>query len=581
MRRPRHGGFTLVELLVAMAVTLILIFALAQAFAIVGDTIATGRASIEMAGNLRTVAHRLQGDLDGITVAVRPWPDESGASGYLEYVEGPLSSSFYPSTDRDWDGDLASNVNPITTDTTRGDIDDILAFTTRNAESPFIGQYGNNVIQSSVAEVIWWIQYQDDETVPEDVTNKTGRGYLDEGEKFTIYRRVLLVRPDLGFLVPYNPQDDPNDPLTKKIRVVFERTGANAYPNNATGLQTLGTELTNLFNTRDISVRIRWWVDNNGVNVRLMANSLADLTRRENRFAHMPILSDRSPSGSAPNLLPVAQDAPYDALAAVVYNLVLDRVWMRLHNGPIPTFNGNAYPTNLDPVYNPTTQPWKYTFPLDVNRRSITSLYRMPKSGGNYGEDVMVSDALSFDVQAFDPYAPIRPSNAGDALIPSDPGYFVGWQDSNNDNLPDDSIGLGAFVDLGYGALYAAAGGDSAATNSSLFSGYPQIRARLRIPPPPAPNGRPIFTYCTWSSHYERNGVDEDGDGQTDEGTNGFDDPDPVSGNYDDGVDDVGERETSPPYRVPLRGIQIRIRTWDPDSRQVRQATVVADFVPE
>jgi len=570
MRRPRHGGFTLVELLIAMAVTLILIFALAQAFAIVGDTIATGRASIEMAGNLRTVAHRLQGDLDGITVAVRPWPDESGASGYLEYVEGPLSSSFYPSTDRDWDGDFAPNVNPNTTDTTRGDIDDILAFTTRNAESPFIGQYGNNVIQSSVAEVIWWIQYQDDEAVAEDVTNKTGRGYLDEGEKFTIYRRVLLVRSDLGFLVPH----DPNNANSRKVRVVFERTGANAYPNNATGLQTLETELTNFFNTRDISVRIRWWVDGNGVNVRLMANSLADLTHRENRFAHLPILSDRSPSGSAPNLLPVAQDAPYDALAAVVYNPVLDRVWMCLHNS-IPDFD----PTGWAAEYNPTTQPWKYTFPLDVNRRSITSLYRMPKSGGNYGEDVMVSDALCFDVQAFDPYAPIRPGNAGEALVPSDPGYFVGWQDSNNDNWPDDSIGLGAFVDLGYGALYAAAGGDSAAANSSLFSGYPQGRARLRIPPPPAPNGRPIFTYCTWSKHYERNGVNEDGDGQTDEATNGFDDP--VGGNYDDGVDDVGERETSPPYPVPLRGIQIRIRTWDPDSRQVRQATVVADFVPE
>ena len=47
------------------------------------------------------------------------------------------------------------------------------------------------------------------------------------------------------------------------------------------------------------------------------------------------------------------------------------------------------------------------------------------------------------------------------------------------------------------------------------------------------------------------------------------------------GVDDVLERETAPPYPVPLRGIQARLRIIDPDTRQVRQQTVVADFTPE
>jgi len=312
-------------------------------------------------------------------------------------------------------------------------------------------------------------------------------------------------------------------------------------------------QVRDFFNNNDVSVRLRWWRDGNGMNVRLMANSLEDLTARENRFAHLPILSDRSPSGPPPlNPPPVARDAPYDALLPMQYDPATGRL-------RIPG----------------------YTFPLDVNRRSITSLYRSPKFGANYGEDVMVSEALSFDVQAFDPYAPIRPGNAGEALVPSDPGYFSGWQDQNSDNRPDDLIGLGAFVDLGYGVLYAAAGGNSNAINSSLFSGNPKNKARLRTPPPrtPSPVGGSIYEYCTWSAHYERNGVDDDGDNLTDEGTNGFDDA--VGGNYVNGVDDVGERETSPPYPVPLRGIQIRIRTWDPDSRQIRQATVVSDFVPE
>ena len=44
--RRRASAFTLVEMLVAMAVTLILIGALSQAFAIVGQTVAQGRAAI-------------------------------------------------------------------------------------------------------------------------------------------------------------------------------------------------------------------------------------------------------------------------------------------------------------------------------------------------------------------------------------------------------------------------------------------------------------------------------------------------------------------------------------------------------
>jgi hypothetical protein len=54
--------------------------------------------------------------------------------------------------------------------------------------------------------------------------------------------------------------------------------------------------------------------------------------------------------------------------------------------------------------------------------------------------------------------------------------------------------------------------------------------------------------------------------------------PTPVGVN---GVDDPGERETSPPYPVPLRGIQVRIRVLEPNTRQMRQATVGADFIQE
>jgi hypothetical protein len=84
-----------------------------------------------------------------------------------------------------------------------------------------------------------------------------------------------------------------------------------------------------------------------------------------------------------------------------------------------------------------------------------------------------------------------------------------------------------------------------------------------------------VRVYDTWSSYYEHDGIDQNYNNLIDEGTNGFD---------DDGngvVDDPGEMEAPPPYPVALRGIQIKIRCYEPDSRQVREVTVVHDFLPK
>jgi hypothetical protein len=217
-----------------------------------------------------------------------------------------------------------------------------------------------------------------------------------------------------------------------------------------------------------------------------------------------------------------------------------------------------------------------FPFIMDVNRRSVTSLYRLPKFGTNAGEDVMVSDALCFDVRVFDPEAPIRPGNTGEAMVPGDPGFFTNWAaDSSDDKLrPIDSIGRGAFVDLGYGAQNYWLSNNGLPAGWSTFSGNPSSRSGMWSGNANNPAWR--YAYCTWSSHYERNGIDEDGDSQTDEGTNGLDEPP-----YQNGIDDVTERETSPPYPAPLRGIQVQIRAIDVDSRQIRQVTVVSDFIPE
>jgi hypothetical protein len=214
------------------------------------------------------------------------------------------------------------------------------------------------------------------------------------------------------------------------------------------------------------------------------------------------------------------------------------------------------------------------------------------------GDDVMLSNVVGFDVKAFDPTATVAADQPmGDdpteALAPGDPAYST----SNR-------IGLGAYVDLNYTRNRNA--------RLSFFSGPPAFHdadddgawdADERLLSGLAPNQA---TYDTWTLHYEHDGVNQDrqydgvdgvvdlsNNGVDDDGKNGIDDAgeeqmelvdegaDGVDNDGRLGVDDVGERETSPPYPVPLRGLQVRIRMLEPDSRQVRQVTVISDFTPE
>lgn len=248
----------------------------------------------------------------------------------------------------------------------------------------------------------------------------------------TLYRRLLLVAPDA--------------PLT-----------------------TSGV----FFADNDISVRIE------GGNV--VGNTLGDLTKRENRYAHTSF-----PVNPA--------DFPFDARRWELYGL--------------PTLGdvSAAWPTVPTPLSLP-----EYDFWLDLPTCDVCG------SGPRAGEDIILTNVIGFDVRIWD----------ADAQ---------------------------EYVDLGRG------GGTG-------FSGPPHVASRLR--------SGASAVYDTWSFHYEHNGYDENGNDVVDEATNGFDD------NSQGGVDDMTERETSPPYPLPLRGIQVKIRVFEPDSRQIREVTIVQDFLPK
>ena len=550
--RHRRRGFTLLELLIAMALTLLLVYALAEFYAYVGDTVRDGRALIEMSGDLRSAVQQLRDDLNSLTVRPSPPVDEGKGAGFLEIVEGRAN-------DYDADGDYNHDARIQNTQSDGslrydgsmlGDNDDILSMTIRSSGSPFVGRRFNpttgnfDTIESHLAEVVWFSTFKDLDS----------DGVWDAGdEPRFLVRRVLLIRPDLGVIA--------------------------------------GFQGRNLFHFNDISAHAdpgtQQWI----------ANSLDDLSRRENRFIHQNLV-----------------DLTLNGLQA--------------GNQYLP------YPPVIDPFRNgPAANPsatFHYTLQTLPDPNSTIRDF--------VGEDHILPNLLAFDVRVYDPTAPLlgdnpdvigvgQDDNRDDAvgiLQPGDPGYLSAIVRSASTNVVNDVAGYGAYVDLWYNRGLAAHPQGFVYGNpvvpvtqwpSSTFSWAPDahslpINFRPAVPVTTPPfndySGNPsICTWDSWTTYYERDGYDQDNDMLTDEGTNGIDD------DGANGVDDPEEGETHPPYpihehnevdddldgtvddsdeqtaassvpvRSLLRGIQVRIRMYEPGTRQTRQSTVVADFVSE
>ena len=461
-----QSGFTLVEILVAMALTLLIMGTIVTVFNDIGTSIADSRAGIEMSDQVQGVRDRLQRDLGGVTAATKPWQRLESGSGYFEVIEGPRSDLVL--TDDPASGNITStnatnipaNTLPIGSRvpiTALGDFDDVLMFTSTDTKAPFLGRGFRAIIDNSTgtpstsveeatiesndAEIIWF-------AIEHPVANSGDVDYIGEAGFRTIYRRALLVAP--GMPIP-NTAPGGINPHNLTIREWYERY--------------------------DISVRRvgNMWV----------ANSLADLTWRQNRFAHQT---------NFPHQVDVSRIRPYSGDTSLVSPLG----------------------------------------PLTLERR---------------GQDIMLRNALAFDVRVYDPQAPLQITSDGIVVAPGDPG----WSTSGS---PTADGAVGAFVDLNYAGAWIG---------NSWFSGPSQNVSR---------SGARLFDghWDTWPFAYEQDGIDQDGNGTIDEGTNGFDD------DNDGIIDNPEEYETAPPYNAPLRGVLVRVRGYEPFSRQVRDVSMVENF---
>jgi hypothetical protein len=360
-------------------------------------------------------------------------------------------------------GSQIPNPNGITDRSGLGDYDDILTLTVRNENTPFKGRADGTTIESNLAEVIWYAVEN-----PED-------GSLGEPGMRTVYRRVLLIAP--WYEIPPTAPTVPMD----------------------------------FFHAYDISARY------DAALARWVPNTLGDLTKRENRYAHFfdPALPDRG----------FPHHFPHDGAG------------------------------NLVQAAGPGTS-------------------LVPLTGDRVGEDLVLSNVLAFDLRVFDPGAPlymydgviVEPLGTND-YAPAGGNYFT-------QVLGGVLSGFGAYVDLGWD--------DSGEYSPPSGAPPTQFQAARRVGwHPRTPVGGTPSVYDTWSFHYEHDGIDQDAATDNgagiDQGTNGLDDD--VGAGAVNGVDDILERETSPPYPVPLRGMQVKLRIYEPDTRQIREATVTRNFV--
>ena len=458
---------TLVEMLVATAITLILMAAVAQVFAAFSGAMSNGRSILETDSRLRNVARRLRDDLNGVTTQMLPPRTPDQGEGYFELIEGPLNDY------QDASNGSAALVSG-TTEVCPTDIDDVLLFTTRDTDSPFVGRLLSETIESSTAEVAWFARPTPGTSNP--VT-------------YTLYRKQLLVMGYVG-VAPFASNNQRLFPNTGLWRDYF--TGAN--PCDISARREIGAGFD-----------------------RLVPNTLSDLTRRENRFLHNPL-------GST-----TGKNFPYAFASDIDFNAnnILDPG----ARGVGDDINNNAV---LDFDHLSSSPPDGLIF--DGTTRA--------------GEDIILTNVLAFDVRVFDPAAPIGLSGST-AIVPGDTGFSAGGSVS----------GSGAYVDLGHSA-----------TTNSLLNADPLFSAAKAVD---VTNNKNLpRTYCTWSTHYEANGIDEDGIKGIDQGTDGLDN------DSNSLVDESSEQETSPPYPYPLRGIEVRIRVYEPKSQQARQVSVRHTFVP-
>lgn len=617
-RNTSQQGFTLIEMLIAMAITLMMMAAVARAFAFVGERVRDSRGNVSLSSELRDVTTRLNDELRNCTVSLKPvGGNEADPNGYFLYYEGPMTDA----TTTIFGRYATIDGSTVAQDSRFGDLDDYLAFT---AVAPpgawFTGQvpaYMLNaaldpnsidaavkaaaitpvVIRSRYAEIVYFVNPE--RNTIGDIIDVDGDLIAD---RLMLYRRVLLIRPDLNL-------------------------GTDGTLLQIAADSSWLTGMSRVHQVADLSVHRRLNLDGSP-GTSLVANTLAELAQPHNRFAHVRIpwsivgttgTWSTTGGGSSDSSMPVLalEDLPTGGL------LLSD-------SGSPPSYRP-------PPVDNTTNSNASVVTPI---RMSSYLNRNFVLSGDRRGEDVVASNVRALDVQIFDPTAAFYLSSAGLVVGPGDAGYREVLSGPTSAVTPT-AVPGGGFVDLAYpvlaGGATRVASDVELATSSSLgrstvsanlepggsdtlnvqrmqstFSGlefvsgatdFPTVASAKTYSNSLLKSGRLVImnnqivlfqpAFDTYTSAYERDSYYQNRryTGSLFQGTNwelynsgdlaitdlAADGIDTASGLFpgEYGLDDASERETSAPFVTKPEAVRVTIRLEDVGTRQLRQMSVV------
>ena len=611
-RVATRNGFTLLEVLIATAVTLIMMISLAQIFKIIGDSMQQGRSVLQLNNQLRNVVYRIRSDLDNLTVIPAPPIDPSTGQGYLQIFDGSIT---------DFTAGMTFSAPGSFDQASRfGDVDDILMGTIRAGDVWFTGKVPAYMlalprrgpvrdapadfemvsIASQHAEVAVFLQplvtslnnVNRDPSLflnsPEGaIAFEDNDGFANFPDSFRLHYRTLLIRPDLNLTantaisdlsstapagtLPGGVMDSSISPSGNNENWLITQP----WPGLATPLPSPLCDMAMAHQQCDLSMRRVFNTGGGGFDF-VAANSLQDLVDPANRFAHVQVPLP----GTVSTTMPV---------------LALGR-HLSITSDP----NGN----------------------LGTSTFRVGSGFLHPAfvlMGSRAGEDLLASDVLAFDIKLFDPNVALISSASGDlALSPNDPGYA---SIVNSGTV----VSRGEYVDLAWakkmkdhfssvtittpdtrGILSSLSGFSTGTTFTSSLIKSGNIHGVSGVAQLLQP------TYDTYTTSYEGDGVlQAELSGRTgvcringavdlygatsasytltetwrtaaDMGTDGIDNFNGLTAfgaSPKVGVDDPSEMETSAPFPLPLRGLKISVRMEDPATRQVKQMSAAKEFV--
>lgn len=454
--RSSRRGFTLLEVLVATAVTLLMMISLAQVFKIVGDSMKQGRAALQMNNTLRSVSFRLRHDLNNLTVRVDPPADSGAGAGYFEYFDGSMTDYTCTLFDPANTADPTLQTSMIRS-SRYGDVDDILMFTARAGDSWFVGQVPAFVLNPAMLTV----------SPPPD---SDGDGILDKYEavmissqlaEIVVFARPVNSYPSLG--VPssnlYFDDADGNhlpDAYQLHYRALLIRPDLNMssgtlpadgmYLTAGSGGVVRPTDMAPVHQQCDLSVRR---VPDGGAGSDFIAaNSLEDLMDPANRFAHFEYRVPGSPNSTTMPLL-VLQPIPQTPNTAY-------------QGSAITVFADDGNPATASPL---VSDPDPASVPTGLVGAAGNFLHQAFVLGGDRrGEDILANDLLAFDVKGYDGAAPVIGTYGVDGVAGAGGSGVLG-QDGSDDVILSPN-------DPGYGPALAALAGGASTVEAVSYGSY-------------------------------------------------------------------------------------------------------------